>query len=231
MFGFACVVQSDETLNVTITADPPVDTTLCEGDIITLTCQVSDVTQPLYKWSSTKLNITEQTSSIKIVAAIFTIHYYCTVFDAATNRSGEGSIVVAKSSKSCSVKFKFNLHCLVLDAPPVLHKTNFENRLDVEEGGSVNLTVEVFSNMSAAPTKILWSGPDGLPENTVLTHYVINGVVYISLTFTNAVANDTGNYSFIAINECGTSNLYVYIAIDMEGTHWLIVATYIPVVT
>lgn len=100
MFGFACVAQSDKTLNVTITADPPVNTTFCEGDIITLTCQVSDVTQPLYKWSSTKLNVTEQTSSIKIVATIFTIQYFCTVFDAATNRSGEDSIVVAKSSKS-----------------------------------------------------------------------------------------------------------------------------------
>ena len=95
MFTSVCVASSD----VTVTADPPVDNTLCEDDIITLTCQVSDVTQSSYKWSSTKFNITEQTNSIKIIATTITIQYYCTVFDATTNKSGEGSIVVAKSSK------------------------------------------------------------------------------------------------------------------------------------
>ena len=97
---FAFVAQSNEILNVTVTADPPVNTRLCEDDIITLTCRVSNVTQPSYKWSSTKLNITEQSNSIEIVATIITIQYYCTVFDAATNKSGEGRIAIANSSKS-----------------------------------------------------------------------------------------------------------------------------------
>ena len=94
---FAFLAQSDKILNVTVTADPPV---FCEDDIITLTCQVSDVTRPSYEWFSTKLNITERTNSIEIVATIITIQYNCTVFDAATNRNGEGSIIVANSSKS-----------------------------------------------------------------------------------------------------------------------------------
>lgn len=107
----------------------------------------------------------------------------------------------------------------------MLHKTNFENRLFVKEGESVNLTVEVFSNMSLAPAVIRWSRLDGLPEDIVVTHYVINGVNYESLGFTNAVANDAGNYSLVAINDCGASDLNVHIAIsteDVTGTHWLI---------
>ena len=93
------IAQSDKILDVTIIADPPVNTTLCEDDIITLTCQVSDVTQPLYKWSSSNFDITDQTKSIIILAPTFTIQYFCTVFDAATNRSGEGSIVIVNMSK------------------------------------------------------------------------------------------------------------------------------------
>ena len=99
----------------------------------------------------------------------------------------------------------------------MLDKTNFENALDVEEGGSVNLTVEVFSNMSLAAV-ITWSRLDGLPENAVVTYYVINGLNYTSLRLTNAAAVDTGNYSLTAINECGNSNLYVYIDVT-KGIH------------
>ena len=103
----------------------------------------------------------------------------------------------------------------------MLHKINFQNALDVEEGGSVNLTVEVFSNMSLT-AEILWSGPGDLPENAVVTYYVINGINYTSLYFNNTVVADTGNYSLTVMNECGGSILYVYI--DVRGTNWLIVA-------
>ena len=102
---FACIAQSDKTLNVTITADPPVDSTHCEDEIVMLMCQVPDVTQPSYKWSSNKYNITEQTNSIRIVTTTITVKYNCTVFDAATNRTGEGNIIVPNSSKLHIIEF------------------------------------------------------------------------------------------------------------------------------
>ena len=98
----------------------------------------------------------------------------------------------------------------------MLRKTNFENRLDVEEGGSVNLTVEVFSNMSLT-AEASWSRLGGLPENAVMTHYAFNGIKYTSLLLTDTITVNTGNYSLTVINECGSSNLYVYIIV--RGTH------------
>ena len=112
----------------------------------------------------------------------------------------------------------------------MLHKTNFGNALDVEEEGSVNLTVEVFSNMSLTPEiHVFWSGPGGLPENAVVTYYVINGINYASLGFNNIVVADTANYSLTAMNECGSSILYVYI--DVKGMYKLAYSGYISVVT
>ena len=91
--------QSNKVLNVTVLSDPPAGGTLCVDETVILTCQVSDVTHPSYKWSSTKFNISEQTSSINVTATTISIEYYCIVFDVATNRSGEGSIVVTSSGK------------------------------------------------------------------------------------------------------------------------------------
>ena len=101
-----------------------------------------------------------------------------------------------------------------LDVSPVLHKANFESVVEVEEGGSLNLTVEVFNNMSLKFTDIIWSrlDDDPLPENAIVIDFVVNGINYTSLELFNlSFANDSGNYSLTAINECGSSDLSVYV--------------------
>lgn len=97
--------------------------------------------------------------------------------------------------------------------PPILHKANFfESFIEVEKGGSVNLTVEVFNNMSLS-IEITWSRLNGsLPRSTLVTNFVVNRTDYTSLRLFNlSFANDTGYYSVTAINECGSSDLDVYI--------------------
>lgn len=96
---FICIARSDKSLKVTVTSDLSVNNTLCEGETVTLKCQVSDVANPSYKWSSNKFNISEETNSIMITATTISIEYHCIVFDATTNRSGDGSIVIPNSGK------------------------------------------------------------------------------------------------------------------------------------
>ena len=99
-----------------------------------------------------------------------------------------------------------------------MHKTNFEKFVEVEEGGSLNLTVEVFTNTSFT-AEILWSKlDDPLPASAIVINFVVNGINYTSLELFNlSFANDAGNYSLIAINECGISDLNIYI--DVKGTY------------
>ena len=100
-----------------------------------------------------------------------------------------------------------------LDVSPVLHKANFENVVEVEEGGSLNLTVGIFTNMSINFTDIIWSKlDDPLPKNAIVIDFAVNGINYTSLELFNlSFANDSGNYSLTAINECGSSDLSVIV--------------------
>ena len=75
---------------MTVLSDPPV--TFCINETVFLTCQVFNVTQPVYKWFSTKTNISDYGSTLKVIATDDLIEYYCNVLDNATNRSGQGEI-------------------------------------------------------------------------------------------------------------------------------------------
>lgn len=91
---FVYVAQpGNSSLQVTITSDPP-DNTLCVNETVSLTCQVSNAAQPTYKWSSTKFNISDHSNSIKVIATDVPVQYYCNVFDASTNESGEAGITI-----------------------------------------------------------------------------------------------------------------------------------------
>lgn len=88
------VVQSDDSLQVIIKSDPPINNnTPCVNETVLLTCQVSDAIQPTYKWFTRKL-IISNISSIKIIATDDPTQYYCRGFDVANKRSGESNITI-----------------------------------------------------------------------------------------------------------------------------------------
>lgn len=100
--------------------------------------------------------------------------------------------------------------------PPVLQRTNFEEVIKVKEGDSLNLTVEITSDLplTGEPT---WSRSDEpLSSEAVVRNFVVNKHNYTSLGLSNlSFANDSGNYSLTVKNLCGKSSLTVYI--DVTG--------------
>ena len=100
--------------------------------------------------------------------------------------------------------------------PPVLQRTNFEEIVKVKEGDSLNLTVEITSDLplTGEPT---WSSLDEpLSSEAVVRNFVVNKHNYTSLGLSGvSFANDSGNYSLTAKNFCGKSSLTAYV--DVKG--------------
>ena len=88
--------------------------------------------------------------------------------------------------------------------------------VEAKEGKSINLTVEILSDspLTFGPT---WSKLDEpLPSKAVVRNFFVGRNLYTSFGLSDlSFANDTGNYSLTTENECGESNLAVYI--DVKG--------------
>ena len=86
----------------------------------------------------------------------------------------------------------------------------------VKDKTSLNLTVEILSNvlLIGEPT---WSRLDGpLSTNDIVINFKVNNHIYTSLGLSDvSFVNNTGNYSLITQNKCGKSSLTVYI--DVKG--------------
>ena len=99
---------------------------------------------------------------------------------------------------------------------PTLKEINFDEIMIQIEGESVNLTVEVITNLSltADPT---WSKlDDQLPSKATVINYTSGNQTYSTLGLPNLTSFiDTGNYTLTASNRCGTSSTFVYM--DVKG--------------
>ena len=89
-----------EPLNVTITSNPPNNNQFCKNEEIMLLCQANDVTKPVYEWSTSKTNLSDQTSSITVNAPPMSLEYFCNVKDLASERVGQASIVIVGDGKT-----------------------------------------------------------------------------------------------------------------------------------
>ena len=107
---------------------------------------------------------------------------------------------------------------LYLGIPPILHRINFEEVVKVKDGKSINLTVEILSDLPLTG-KLTWSRIDEpLSSKDIVRNFTVDDHIYTSLGIFNvSFANDSGNYSLTAQNRCGKSSLTVYI--DVEGIH------------
>ncbi|XP_065920649.1 uncharacterized protein [Dysidea avara] len=187
-------------LNVTISTDPPLHNMFCKNETVILICTASDgATQPNYQWSTDNLSIAGQTSKIVVYAALEPVEYHCKVSDETTGKQGQASITIVVDGFS-----------------PTLKEINFDEIMIQIEGESVNLTVEVITNLSltADPT---WSKlDDQLPSKATVINYTSGNQTYSTLGLPNLTSFiDTGNYTLTASNRCGTSSTFVYM--DVKG--------------
>ena len=119
------------------------------------------------------------------------------------------------------------MHCL--DLPPTLQKTNFDEVVEVTEGSSINLTVQVFSSLPLNSEPV-WLKMNGiLSSGNVINHiYISDAITFTSLELYNVShTDDTGIYSLIASNRCGSSSFIVYISVKGNKKAAYVLASYI----
>lgn len=101
-----------------------------------------------------------------------------------------------------------------LDFPPSLHKTNFNEVVEVTEGLPINLTVQVLSSLPLTSEPV-WSRMNGvLSSSSIVINFIRDKMNFTSLGLYNVShTNDTGIYSLTASNRCGSSSFIVYISV------------------
>ena len=108
------------------------------------------------------------------------------------------------------------VHCnhyyytIYVDSIPIVDKFNFDDLEIVYVGGSINLTVEYFSNVLT----FTWNRFHAdLPPGNHIIDYSANGKKYSSLILFTITTDDWGVYIFTANSHCGTSTLNVTLEI------------------
>ena len=85
------------------------------------------------------------------------------------------------------------------------------------EGTNINLTSVITSDLALTHGSPYWEVIGGdLPPSARSFKYISDEMIYSKLSLYNLSPSDTGSYTNIASNECGTSSLDVYIQVK-EG--------------
>ena len=80
---------------------------ICYNQSIELTCHASDIRVTTYKWTSSKSNQSEETTSITVTATDDPVEYTCTANDSKGN-SGHSSVNISSDGKrliDCGIKY------------------------------------------------------------------------------------------------------------------------------
>jgi len=107
----------------------------------------------------------------------------------------------------------FSLHTTVTGSPPHVDSYNFNPYILKYEGSNLTLITEISSDLPLSSGDIKWVGfHRPLPSTAVVDNYTTDGVLYSKLSlYELSFEDDSGNYTNIVSNHCGTSAVSVYI--------------------
>ena len=102
----------------------------------------------------------------------------------------------------------------ITGAPPLVDGYNFNPYILIYEGSNLTLVTEISSDLplSSGYPKWIIDGNLPLPSTAVVDNYTTDGVLYSRLSlYELSFEDDSGNYTNIVSNQCGTSSVSVYI--------------------
>ena len=104
------------------------------------------------------------------------------------------------------------LSLLVLGVPPFL-VANFPLYVYAYKKENLTFTTTIFSNMPLSSNDIKWVGfHRPLPSTAVVDNFTTDGVLYSRLSlYELSFEDDSGNYTNIVSNQCGTSSVSVFL--------------------
>jgi len=101
-----------------------------------------------------------------------------------------------------------------IGAPPPVNKYNFNPYILKYEESNLTLITTISSDLPILSGYPFWSKDFRLPlpSTAVVDNYTTDGVLYSRLSlYELSFEDDSGNYTNIVSNQCGTSSVSVYI--------------------
>ncbi|XP_065884965.1 uncharacterized protein [Dysidea avara] len=182
-------------MSVTITSSPQLGVdTVCEHQDVTLMCHTDQTTGNMITWYWS--NQSQHGDTITVMARITGVVFTCVVSDKDGHQLENSSIIVVANG-----------------SPPHVDGYNFNPYVLKYEGSNLTLITEITSDLPLSSGDIKWVGfHRPLPSTAVVDNYTTNEVLYSRLSlYELSFEDDTGNYTNIVGNQCGTSSVSVYI--------------------
>ena len=102
----------------------------------------------------------------------------------------------------------------IIGAPPQLDRYNFSPYISKYEGSNLTLVTKIISDLPLSSGDVLkWVRlHQPFPLTAVVDNYTIYEVLYSRLSlYELSFEDDSGNYTNIVSNQCGTTSVSVYI--------------------
>ena len=199
--------------NVTISSSPRLGVgTLCQNDSVTLTCH-SDHSEGNTAWHWS--NQSEQGDTITVAAELTQVVYTCIVSDDDGQYIGQASVIVIANGELQLQYSSLNIMTHHAGSAPLVSSENFRYYITLIEGSNITLIATVTSDLPLSSGYPVWQVVHGiLPSTAKVVNYTIDGVLYSNLSLYNlSYYENSGNYTFTASNECGTSSVFTFIEV------------------
>ena len=101
----------------------------------------------------------------------------------------------------------------ILGTLPLVDRYNFNPYILKYEGENLTIITAISSDLPLSSSDVKWIGfHRPLPSTAVVDNYTTDGVLYSRLSlYELSFEDDSGNYTNIVSNQCGTSSVSVYI--------------------
>jgi len=111
----------------------------------------------------------------------------------------------------------------VLGAAPYVVRANFSPYVYAYKNENLTFITAIFSDLPSSSGDIKWVGfHRPLPSTAVVDNYTTDGVLYSRLSlYELSFEDDSGNYTNIVSNQCGTSSVFVYLEVHTGNSHIL----------
>ncbi|XP_065885439.1 hemicentin-1-like isoform X2 [Dysidea avara] len=180
-------------VSITITSSPQLGVdTVCDNQDVTLMCHTDQTTGNIITWYWS--NQSQHGDTITVVARRTGVVYICVV----TSEDGQ--------------QLEKNITVLANGVPPFL-VANFPLYVYAYEKENLTFTTTIFGNMPLSSNDIKWVGfHRPLPSTAVVDNYTTDGILYSRLSlYELSFEDDSGNYTNIVSNQCGTSSVSVFL--------------------
>jgi len=102
----------------------------------------------------------------------------------------------------------------ILGTSPYVESDNWSHYLYAYEKENHTLVTAIFSDLPLSSGDIKWVRfHRPLPSTAVVDNYTTDGVLYSRLSLYELSFDDSGNYTNIVSNQCGTSSAFGYIEV------------------